>query len=54
MPKLRFSFQVPKPKTVALVDSSGLGLLSNYIQQTHIAIVDVGKINFWVALRMVV
>ena len=54
MPKLRFSFQVPKRKTVALIDSSGLGLLSNYIQQTHIAIVDVAKINFWVALRMVV
>jgi surface carbohydrate biosynthesis protein len=53
---LRFnlSFNFRKRKQVAIFDASGLSLLSEYIYQKDISIIDVDHMNVFAALRMLV
>jgi surface carbohydrate biosynthesis protein len=52
MPKFTFSFVSNKRKQVALFDASGLSLLSKFIDQRDISIIDVEQMNVFAALRM--
>lgn len=37
-----------------LIDPSGLGLISEYVDKKNIAVVDINDMNFWVVLRMLI
>ena len=52
MLRLKFSLNLGQKNQVALFDASGLSLLSKFIDQRDITIIDVEQINVFAALRM--
>jgi surface carbohydrate biosynthesis protein len=52
MPSFKFSFALPKRQQVALVDASGISILSEYIPLKDISIIDVEHMNVFAVLRM--
>ena len=52
MPKFNFSFVSLRRKQVALVDASGISILSKYIPDNDLSVIDIEHLNFFAALRM--
>jgi surface carbohydrate biosynthesis protein len=52
MPKFKFSLNFRRSQQVALFDASGLSLLTKYIHQKDISIIDADHMNVFAALRM--
>ena len=52
MLKLKLSLDLSQKKQVAIFDASGLSLLSKFIDQRDISIIDAGHMNMFAALRM--
>jgi surface carbohydrate biosynthesis protein len=52
MLRLKLSLDLSQKKQVAIFDASGLSLLSKFIDQRDISIIDAGHMNMFAALRM--
>ena len=54
MSRRRVSLRFPRKRTVALIDSSGLSLISRFIPEDAVNVVDIGSPNIFVILRMLI
>jgi surface carbohydrate biosynthesis protein len=53
MAKGKISFHLPRKRSVALIDSSGLKLITHYVPEDRINVIDPERVNFFVLLRMI-
>lgn len=54
MARRKISFRFPRKRTVALIDSSGLSLISRYVPEDAVNVVDIESPNIFVILRMLI
>jgi surface carbohydrate biosynthesis protein len=54
MSRRRISLRFPRKRTVALIDSSGLSLISRFIPEDAVNVVDIESPNIFVILRMLI
>jgi surface carbohydrate biosynthesis protein len=48
------SFQFPKPVAIVQIHGDGIEILTQYVDQSSISVVDPSELNFWILLRCLV